>query len=168
MATVYCNRLNLESIISKAGVLACVDDDQTGEEGTTETSYIADCITRAAVEMNESLRCQYPLANLASNDWCRWCNAYLACWFLFERRANPVPPGIIDAVQTYRERLSEIRWGRFQVPEVSPAFDYAPSVTNFVPELGHSVAPIRVDTDESTTTAPQPSRKRFTRDTAWW
>jgi hypothetical protein len=172
MATTYATRLNVESIIGAPALLACIDDDQDGVESLEDAAYIDGAIERAAVEMNESLRCQYILSALATNDWCKWCNAYIACWFLFERRANPVPPGIIDAVQTYREKLSEIRWGRFSVPEQSPAFDNRPAVSNFTPELRQRDNPIRVIQEECTGGKPDPTNsstvKRNKSGEGWW
>lgn len=173
MATTYCNRLNIQSLIGQSALLACIDDNVDGVENPEETQYITDCITRAAVEMNEALCKQYVLSDLNNNDWCRWCNAYIAAWFLFERRGNPVPPGIIDAVQTYKDKLAEIRWGRYQVPQANPSFDYRPAVSNFVPELGKYSNPIRVFQDESTGGEPDPTQsglvqrhKAFT--PGWW
>jgi len=173
MATTYCTRLNIESIIGAPAVLVCIDDDQDNVESPAETVYITEAITRAAVEMNESLGGQYKLTDLFNNDWCRWCNAYLAAWFLFDRRANPVPSGVESAVQTYRERLSEIRWGRFQVPEVNPSFNPRPAVSNFNPELGKFEHPIRVITHESTGGEPDPTNSSVVKrekayQEGWW
>jgi hypothetical protein len=173
MTTTYCNRLNIESIIGIPAVLACINDKQDGVESPTDTTRITDAIERAADEMNECLTQQYVLSQLSGSSWCRWCNAYVASWFLFERRGNPVPPGIVDAVQTYREKLEQIRWGRFQVPEVLPSFSARPTVSNFNPELGKFQNPIRVITEESTGDTPDatdPSRVKRNKayQEGWW
>lgn len=169
MATTYCTRLNIVSIIGAPALLACIDDNQDGVESPSESQHIADAITRAAVEMNESLRCQYVLTDLNNNDWCRWCNAHLAAMFLFSRRGNPAPAQVLEQVNTYRERLAEIRWGRFQVPEVNPSADHTPTVSNFQTELGKIDMPVRVDTAESTGLAPEGNRKRETaKQPGWW
>lgn len=173
MATIYCTRLNVQSLIGEAGLLAVVDDNSDGVENPTETQYITDAIVRGAVEMNEALSKQYVLSDLSGNDWCKWCNAYIAAYFLFERRGNPVPVGIVDAVQTYKEKLSEIRWGRFQVPEANPSFDNRPAVSNFTVELGKYANPIRVFTDESTGGNPDPTvagtiKRHKSFQPGWW
>lgn len=157
MTTTYCTRLNVQSLIGEAALLAVIDDNQDGVENPNESEYITHAIERGAVEMNESLSKQYaPLSGLSSNDWCKWCNAYLAAYFLFERRGNPVPTGILDAVQTYKDKLSEIRWGRFSVPEATPSFNSRPAVSNYTVELGKQANPVRVFTDESIGDAPDP------------
>lgn len=173
MATTYCNRLNIQSLIGEAALIAVIDDNQDGVENPEETDYITDAITQAAVEMNESLCRQYVLTSLTNNDWCRWCNAYLACYFLFNRRGNPVPPGIMDAVQTYRDKLSETRWGRYQVPEANPTFDNRPAVSNYVAELGKYSNPIRVFSEESTGGEPDPTvagtvKRNKAHQPGWW
>src|SRR5687767_1407232 len=101
MATTYCVRADVESIMGLAGVLAHVDDDQDGTEASNEDDHITNAIERAAVEMNSSLRNQYDLADLTDNDWCKWCNAYLASMFLYNRRGNPAPMSILEVVTDY-------------------------------------------------------------------
>jgi len=160
MTTTYCNRNDIASIIGEPFILACIDDDRTGVESPAQTAYITGAIERAAVEMNQSLCKQYILSQLSGNAWCKWCNAYLACWYLIARRGNPPPPAIIDEVQTYRQQLAEIKFGRFEVPEQNPSFDHLPSVTNFKPEVSKVDAPIRVDLEESTRAYPVDGVKR--------
>lgn len=158
--TIYCTAANIESIIGQPALVACVDDDQDGNLSATEALHITAAINRAAVEMNSSLNNQYVLSDLSGNEWCKWCNAYIACWHLFSRRSNPVPSSIVEAVTDYRDKLSEARWGRFQVPEQAPSFEHIPTVSNMKPEIFKTVAPIRVSVDESTGVAPEGGRKR--------
>lgn len=162
MAQTYCTRADIVSIIGEAGVLACIDDDRDGVESAAETLHVTAAIERTATLMNSSLDKQYyPLSDLASNAWCKWCNAYLAVEALHARRSNPAPTSVVERCQEYRENLLDARWGRFQVPEQSPSFDHTPTVSNFQPELGKDVMPIRVDTNESTGLAPEGNRQRF-------
>lgn len=164
MSQTYCVRADIESILGVAGVLACIDDDGDGTESAAETLHITNAIERAAVEMNSNLGKQYhPLTALADNDWCKWCNAYLAAEKLTARRSNPPPPSVIEAAQQYRADLLDARWGRFQVPDQAPSFDHTCTVSNFQPELGKTIAPIRVDRDESTGAEPDADsgRKRY-------
>jgi len=160
MPTTYCNRLDVESIMGVPALLVCIDDDQDGVESARESNYVTAAIERAATEMNTSLRHQYILENLVGNDWCRWCNAYLAVWQLWSRRGNMPPSGLVDIINTYRGQLQEIKWGRFQIPETAPAFLYTPAVSNFQPELGKFDMPIRVDLNESTGGQPNSGVKR--------
>lgn len=173
MATTYCTRLNVQSLIGEAALLAVIDDNQDGVENPEESEYITHAIERGAVEMNEAISKQYILSALTSNDWCKWCNAYLAAYFLFERRGNPVPTGVLDAVQTYKDKLSEIRWGRYQIPEALPSHNYRPAVSNYTVELGKYANPIRVYTDESIGSDPDPSvagavKRHKSFQPGWW
>ncbi len=165
MATTYCARADLESIVGMAAVLAQVDDDQTGTEsagtGTSPASASPfDAIVRAAVEMNAAMRMQYKLSDLAGNDWCKWCNAYLACYYLWARKSNAPPPSVVENVNSYRELLDAIRWGRAEIPEQNPSFEHIATVSNFSPELMKSFNPVRVVKEESTGATPVGGRKR--------
>lgn len=160
MTTTYCNRSDVATIIGDPMILSCIDDDRTGVETPEKTAIITACIERGAVEMNQALYQQYKLSDLSGNAWCKWCNAYLACWYLNSRRGNPPPPAIVDEVQTFKQQLSEIMFGRFQVPEQAPSIECIPVVSNFKPELGKLFSPIRVSRDESTGVDPVGGRKR--------
>ena len=163
MAQTYCVRADVESILGVAGVLACIDDNQDGAEAAGETTEVTNAIERAAVEMNSSLRNQYVLSELADNDWCKWCNAYLAAYYLTNRKNNPPSASVADEIIRFRDQLGEARWGRFQVPEQAPSFQHTPTVSNFNVELQKLDTPIRVVTEESTGSAPtNPNIKRET------
>lgn len=168
MAQTYCDYDDIVSIIGAAAVLACIDDDSDGNESTVESTQVTQSIERAAVEMNSALGCQYVLSELASNDWCKWCNAYLACYYLMKRRANPLPTSIGEDISFYRQQLEEARWGRFQVPEQASSFDHTAAVSNFRPEIYKNRNPIRVVTEESTREAPEDGVKREQANVPGW
>lgn len=161
MAQTYCEREDIESILSEAGVLAPIDDDQDGIESDSDAAHITSMIERAAVEMNAAMRHQYhPLSDLASNEWCKWANATLAAYFIRSRKGNPAEQSLVDQVIEIRRMLIEIRWGRDQIPDQSPTHGHTPTVSNFQPELIKTFAPIRVDVEESTGETPHSSLKR--------
>lgn len=161
MATTYCNRADIASIIGEPAVVAWCDDDQSGDLSPVEEAYITGAISRAAVEMNEKIRHQYgDLSAIVGNDWARWCNAYIACWMLASRRANAPPGSVIDAVINYRDMLTEIRWGRTSIPEQAPSHDFAPAVSNPTIELNNLEGPVAIDTDISTGSTPDGTRRR--------
>lgn len=163
MATTYCTRADLESIIGVASVFTLIDDNLNGIEDAAETLYIASAIERAAVELNTAIQPSgYEFSSLTNNAWCKWCNAYLACYYLAARKNNPPAASVVEAVQRYREQLEQLKWGRFHIPEQNPDHEDTPTVTNFRPELNKVIAPIRVVTEESTGAAPEGSRKRNT------
>jgi hypothetical protein len=162
MTTTYCNRSDIESLIGAPAILACIDDNRNKQEDDSETPYIAQAIERAAADMNGLIRYQYdiPTATLLTNAWCKWCNAYIAASYLFARRGNSPPSNIAERVLEFKQALEEIRWGRFQIPEKSPDYDYLPTVSNFIPEYTNPIGPIAVDPVLSTGTAPVDGRKR--------
>jgi hypothetical protein len=82
MAQTYCDEDDIVSIIGEPTLLVCIDDDQDGVRSDDDDDKVTACIERAAVEMNAALANQYVLSELASNDWCKWCNAYLAVYYL--------------------------------------------------------------------------------------
>lgn len=160
MATVWCSRNDITDVVGEAAVLACIDDNQDGIENTSESAAVTNAIERAAVEMNNTLCCQYILSDLLNNSWCKWCNTYLAIWHLFSRRANVPPASVVDYVQTCRDQLSEIRWGRFQVPEGVSSIEHTPAVSNFNVEMNNDQGPVVVDGFRSTGAEPNVTRKR--------
>lgn len=172
MAQTYCVRADVESIVGTSAVLSCIDDDMDGAESATETTYVTDAIERAAVEMNGKLRNQYlPLSDLSGNDWCKWCNAYLALDYLYERRGNPAPNSVLERCQKYRDNLEDAAWGRFEVPEQIPSAEHIPTVTNFHPEIGRIRSPIRVSDTESTGSPPSAESRRkreVANQPGWW
>jgi hypothetical protein len=158
MATTYCVKSDLESIIGEAAVRSASDDSRTA---VGDDTLVTSAIERAAVEMNGSLRVQYPtLSALTSNDWCKWCNAYLGCLYLLARRNNKTPASVVEECNTYRAQLEDIRWGRWSIPEQLPQGDHRASVSNFTVELNKIANKVRVDEDESTGDTPGSNIKR--------
>lgn len=161
MTFTYCNRTHIASLIGEPAIVACIDDNRNRTEDDSESVYITNAIERAATEMNAKIRYQYDLTTtLQTNAWCIWCNAYLASYHLFSRRANSCPAAIAEKVAEFKQDLEEIRWGRLQIPEKSPDYDYLPTVSNFLPEYTNPIGPIAVDTTLSTGSAPVGDRKR--------
>lgn len=164
MAQIYCTEDDIISIIGEAAVVACIDDDQDGTRSVDDDAKVDACIERAAVEMNQCIASQYKLSDVAANDWCKWCNAYLACYYLYKRRANPGPISIGEDIAYYRQLLGEIRYGRQQIPEQNPSHEHTPTVSNFNPELRKTFNKIRVVPEESTGSAPVDGIQRHTSD----
>lgn len=161
--TTYCTRNDIASIIGEPAILACIDDNQNGSEDGEEAGYVTAAIERAATEINEKVRYQYgDLTALAGNAWLKWANAYIAAWHLFARRANAPPGSVEEYVLSIRDQLTEIRWGRSQIPEQAPQYNFAPSVSNFRPEFTNPQGPIAVDLDLSTGASPVDGIKRNT------
>jgi hypothetical protein len=158
----YCSQSDIESLIGVEGVVASVDDSENGANASPETTYITDAIERGAVEINGLIIYQYRLADVASNAWLKWANAWLAAYHLRMRRGNEPEPGIAAEVQEIRRILNEIRWGRFQLSGQLPSFNVRPTVSTLTPELWRTDNPIRVDVDESVGGTPPDGIKRNT------
>lgn len=162
MAQTYCVTSDVEFVLSAAGVTACLDDYEDGQRSTAEDALVVRAIEIAAGKINQRVRHQYKLTDLAAgNDWLRDTNAYLAAKTLAERRGNPAPQSLMEECKDREMLLEQIRWGREQIPEQLPSFDHSPTVSNFEPELGRVNNPIRVRQNESTGEQPLPPIKRW-------
>lgn len=160
MATTYCERSDIETILSVAGLLACIDDDESGDESPEESQHVVNAIERSAVKLNAQVGRQYILADVANNAWMKWANAVLASAMLKRRRDNPLSETLAADVKEVEELANEIAWGRRSLPEQVPSFDHSASLTNFKVEMGHQSSPVRVSVSESTGNAPEPGVKR--------
>src|SRR5689334_1621455 len=78
----YCVRSDVEAAWTPADLLAAVDDDSSGTISVDEEGIVTRAIERAANRMNAALEMRYSLELLASNAWCRDCNAALAAYLL--------------------------------------------------------------------------------------
>lgn len=131
--------------------MTCIDDNANGQEDSEETVFVSNAINRAASEMNRCLRVQYhPLSALSGNEWCKWCNAYIATFFLQSRRGNSPAASVMENVIEYRRILEAIRWGRENVPEAAPTHSSQPAVSNFNIRHNNPDGPIVVDPYKST------------------
>lgn len=165
MATTYCTRTDVEAIISTAGLLACIDDNENGQEDGSEGTYITKAIERAAVNINLKVGRQYKLSDVTANAWLKWANAVIALSYLSKRRNNPLPESLGQDVKETEDLLNEIGWGRASLPEQVPSFDHSAAVSNFRVEMGHSTNPVRVNVNESTGNAPVDGITRNTTST---
>lgn len=162
MATqTYCVAADVEYVLSAAGVTARLDDAEDGQRSVAEEAFLTRAIEIAAGKINQKVRHQYKLTDLAAgNDWLRDCNATLAAKSLAMRRGNPLPESLAQECKDYEAMLDRIRYGREQIPQQSPSFDHTPTVSNYTVEAGKINHPVRVITEESTGDAPHPDVKR--------
>lgn len=165
--TTYCNRADVDAILSTVGVTAFADDDEDGSLDATELGYVTRAIERAANRMNAFLEMRYELSDLSGNDWCRDANAALAAFLLGGRRNNPVSPVLSTENTQFLDDLKEIRDNNMTVPGAFDSNDALPSVTNFRPERSRGQAPVRVIREESTRSDPPAGsdiKRRFSRE----
>lgn len=146
----YCGRTDVEDLLSQAGVLATIDDDENGVESPDESQAVVLAIQRSATRINVKVQRQYVLADVTTNTWLRWANATMAAAMLIMRRSNPLPETWAQDLREINEMLDDVAWGRMNLPEQVPSFDYRGSVTNLRPELYKALSPVRVVVPEST------------------
>lgn len=158
--TTYCDQDDIEDVLSDYGVLAIVDDDEGGSNSAAELTRVTAAIERAAGRMNQYLETRYTLSDLASNDWCKYCNADLAAYYLTMRRGHAAPQGLEQVAADRINELQQIQLGNQRVPEVANSFETIPTVSNFQVRRGDCDGPIMVDGEHSTGSAPVGSRKR--------
>ena len=158
--TTYCERTDIDAILSIHGVDQSVDDDHDGNVEAFELAYITTIIERAASRMNSRLENRYTLSDLSSNDWVKFVNASIAAMMLTRRRGNSVPPSLQEEVDEFLADLDEIMAGRQKIPEQAASLDYLPAVSNYDVQRGHFPA-VRVDTRLSTGSEPNSTLKRF-------
>lgn len=156
----YCDRDDLDAIVSKHGIDAMVDDDQDGLISSTEETYVVFAIERAATQINMYLQRRYKAADVVNNEWLKGANAAMAVCLIVKRRANPSSPSLEEECDDYMGWLDGIKTKEFDLPNQSPSVDMTPTVSNFRPELFRSVMKPRVSRQESTGTDPDKSRLR--------
>lgn len=153
MTTTYCVIADVAAVLSDAGVLACLDDDENGVLSVAEEALGTSAIERAAVKMNFVLQRRFVLSEL-DNDWCKWCNATLAAREICSRRNNaPVSESLGGAVKEFMDQLEAIGLGS-PIPEQAESFEHTPTVSVLKPELWHR-QPIAVLPTESDGSAPE-------------
>ena len=159
---VYCDRDDVESIIGPFATTSAIDIDEDGVESTYESSLVTSAIQRAANRINAKIRHQYVLADVVGNDWLSYANAVLAAYEVRTMSVNPSEGSLIDKVNDILQTLNEIRYGRDQLPDQAPSFDYLPTVSSFKVQLGNPLSPITINVDQSTGSIPVGNRRRVT------
>lgn len=162
---VYCDRDDIEAIEGEFGVSASIDDNQDGVESANEVLMITKAIQRAALKINACVRQQYKLIDVATNDWLIYANAVIALYMLRSRRGNPPEGSIVEEYTDVTRILHEIQWGRQQLPDQAPSFDYLPTVSSLQVQMSNPVSPVVVNVSQSTGSQPVGNRRRITAPT---
>lgn len=166
--TTYCLRVDVENIISSAGLNMSADDNRDGIVSAAEELHVTRAIEMSASNMNARLGRRYKLSDLSDNDWVKFCNATLAAEMVMRRRGNGPPPSVVDAADQFRDDLNDIVAGRLSVPEQSESFDFSMAVSNYITRRAQRDQKVRVDTAISTGDAPNSTLKRFPATTRIW
>ena len=159
--TTYCDRSDIDDVLSEHAVDRMIDDDHDGVVEATELARVTTAIEKAAGRINATVQKRYTLSDLSGNDWLKFVNATLAALTLMRRRGNGVPPSLQEEADEYLEDLNDIKAGRQDIPEQNESFDFAPAVSNYRASRADGIAKVRVNTQISTGDDPHPSRKRF-------
>jgi phage gp36-like protein len=144
VATPYCDLADMQRLFSSQGVTAFSDHDADGQDDAGVTD---DCIDEATEEIN--LFCKlYSTSGLASSTLInRWCTT-LACFFLCERRGNPVPDSLATAAQLVRDRLSLVLSGALPL-NVAKSVNTSPSFSNMTVDRRFPFSRVRVQRENS-------------------
>lgn len=157
----YCTLSDVEAAWNPADLLDAVDDDTSGTMSAGEQAIVTRAIERAANRMNASLEMRYALSSLASNHWCRDCNAALAVYLLATRRGTAASDAIQEQYESYVADLEQIIAGRMRVPQAAETHEHKPTVTNFAVDPTQAVATVRRVNDTSTGALPPGTVKSF-------
>lgn len=145
---VYCDQDAIESIFSSHGVLYAIDDDRSGEaetsndDGKVEPQYIADCIERATVRINQYVQKLYDLTTLPSNVWTKWCCATLSARCLCRRRGEGAPDGLVADADEYIEFLKQVKDHEAVIPKNG---NNTPDAQLLVSNAGMTMSNLRVN-----------------------
>jgi hypothetical protein len=150
---VYTTTADIQYVLSESGVTFRADD---WKGSSTEAARVASAIEATATRMNMIFQnfTLYSLVSLAANEWCKWCNAWLAAAELCRRRGNAPPQSILEREQYYEGYLKLLQNGVVMViPGTPPTYDGRPAMTNFTVEPAR-VMPVRRQPDISTGKEP--------------
>lgn len=123
----YCSLSDVQNVLSEDGVMRRTDDDP---EDVLDSGEVTAVIQTASSRIDMFLLQRYDTSALNSNDWVKWCCAYLSSCLLSKRRGNPCPESIAAECQQYIDWLKEIRDGVMNLPGAAPANDVLPSVSS--------------------------------------
>jgi hypothetical protein len=97
--TLYCTRADVEAIASIEGVSLRLDDDQSGSDTGTESTYLTSYgIGWASGQVNFYLLATYAADQLALSPMVNYWASCLATLFIAKRRLNPVPKSLAEEV----------------------------------------------------------------------
>ena len=154
----------MKDLLSDHGALLAADDNEDAAVGSsgTESDVYDNCIERAAVKLNMALcNTKYTLAELATNEWMKWCNAVMAAVTLRRRRGNPCPLSLLEEEREFLETLKMIQTGQLDnIGGVAAAMDCTPAVSNLTTEPWRKM-PVRRRDTISTGARPHGSRKTW-------
>lgn len=120
---VYCSQTDIETVFSYHGVLFAVDDDRnatidaSNDDARVEADYIANCVKRATVRINQYVAQLYDLTTLPSNEWTKWCCAVFSALYLARRRGARAPESLEQEADEYLEFLKEVKNGDSLIPK---------------------------------------------------
>lgn len=144
VATPYCDLDDMRRLLSSQGVTAFSDHNSDGMDDAGVTD---DCIDEATEEIN--LFCNlYSTAGLAASTLInRWATT-LACFFLCERRGNPVPESLANAAARVRELLALVLTGALTL-NVAKSVNTSPSFSNMTVDRRFPFSRVRVQRENS-------------------
>lgn len=162
LATQYCTRSDVESVLSVAGVALRLDDDQNATESATETAYLTtQGLNWATSKVNDYCEGRYDIADLAAN-WTvnEWASILAARWLCL-RRCNPIPESVQALYEEAVEQLQQVKAGQYDLGDAAERTTKGPAWSNLRLSL-HRVRKLRVERPISEKTPPKPAGNRTT------
>ena len=142
----YASRLSIEAILSTEGVEFRLDDDQSGTESATESTFLTTyAIGIATGRVDLFCGSRYQPSDLV-NSWPVWhWGTIIAARWLCSRRANPNPDSILMMYDEVMEDLKDVQRGVLSIPDASPRDETWPAWSNVIVDQRYwSEAKVRV------------------------
>jgi hypothetical protein len=165
----YCERVDVEGILSQFGIDHRIDDDEDAAIAAEEEAFLTQSIDEGTAQINFYMY-RYRRPTLVGNEWLRHCNAYLAACNVSLRRVNGVHPDLATRCNRYYEQLADIKEGLCELPAndgddplVPEAESLGPlkwvQTQNYIVRMGHLPRQVQIDHDNSTGKSLPPGLK---------
>ena len=157
-----CDREDMIRHFSYRGIVSFSDHDQCGEE---DVEVLDDCIERASDELEGYLYPLYRSESLPLSRTVRHWATVVACFFLCEKRGNPVPDSLYDEYMRIMQipggLVDRTRRGIFVLPCIPRTNVNVPSFSNLTVDRRYRREKIRVIEANSS-----PIKSKIEQDTA--
>lgn len=158
----YCTQADVEHLLSQAGVVMRLDDDNDGSASNPfELHAMQDSINDATESCNYFLFMKYDPANLANSNWVNRRATILAAYDLCGRRGNPVPESLAERAEKALEELEAVAEAYRLLPGIPLRRTCAPTWDNVRCDPRYNWKVIRV---ERNTSSPQTTSQPVNQD----
>lgn len=118
----YCTLQDMQNRLSVMGVSLRVDD--------VPPTDLGDVIIEASTVIDEYCFHRYTPTAMLTSAWVEYRATDIACYFLCERRGNPVPIGIAQRYERTMKKLERVYDGKFNIYDCPERRTPAPTMSN--------------------------------------